>query len=146
MGLIWSAPKPCKQGTLIVIDTSMDEINKKDLDLIWKLWSIKKDDLKKDGFSITKNKYTERYQILYFHKVNNKSYEKINSPNFSWKDEFDQKIINWTVVINQLNEFFKGKVDKITEPSKGVTTTITSEYIRNDDEDLKELENMLKKV
>jgi hypothetical protein len=166
--LQWSAAKTVKSGTMIVVSANFPE-GKKAQEETWNLWRMKKDAVKADGFSIAKDKNDNSWKITYFHTIDDDTYEKTTSGQHMWKSDLDKKVKKWEAVVGQIRGFMSEKVesevldDKIS--SKGIKSIrdemtevetertpkkspakVELEYEGNDDDDLAELEKMLRKV
>lgn len=90
MGINFSTPKLIKNKTqrLAIADFPSDQNKQKKL---WSLWRSKKDELKNDGFSVSKDKNTDEWQILYY----------FPNDNSDWKSELDMKLLKYLSFISE---------------------------------------------
>jgi hypothetical protein len=151
--LQWSSPKTVKNGTLIVVSAKFPDSvqGKKD---IWDLWKLKKEAVKKDGFSVGKDNMDGSWKISYFHTINDNSYEKTGSGKHLWNLDLDKKIMKWKNVLEQVHQFTSEKTESEVLNTKSESKPgnskpirkedIELEYENNDDDDLAELERALK--
>ena len=101
MGLKWAKPKNVSNNTLIVTETAFPE--KPLAEAIWTLWRSKKDSIKKDGFSIGKDKYHNKWNIKYFHKVTADSTKIIDgNTKMNWRIEFDERVAKYKIILEGL--------------------------------------------
>lgn len=104
MGLRWTKPQKVKNDTLILtkakITGSPSEL------AIWSLWKSKKDEIKKDGFSLSKDKYYGgAWYITYFHEIDAEVSLKKPSDGggkMNWRIEYDNKIAKYKKTIETL--------------------------------------------
>ena len=98
MGLTWSNAT-VKNGTLIVCNADFPTNDNLKND-VWNLWKEKKDELKSDGFSVSKDPKTNKWKLSYFHNVNETSYEKTVTGDHMWKFHFKTKVTKWESYIS----------------------------------------------
>jgi hypothetical protein len=103
MGLQWGKPYKVKEDTLLVLNAPLPAA-KNESEEFWNLWKQYKDQIKKDGFSISKDKYTGAWKAAYFHTVNDDTYEKTTDNKDMWRVDFEKKCAKWGQVIRKFRE------------------------------------------
>lgn len=104
MGLSWTKPQKVKGDTLIL--TKAKITGSPSEQAIWSLWRSKKDEVKKDGFSLSKDKYYGgMWYITYFHEIDAEVSLKKPSDGggkMNWRIDYDNKIAKYKKVIDTL--------------------------------------------
>jgi len=122
MGLTWS-DKKCKDDTMIVAKATItDEIK----DDVWFLWNIAKkqpklkDQLKTDGFNISKDQFDGgRWKIIWFYTVKEDSFDEVEVDDetlFKWQQELNDLTSKWIVKLAAIKDAIAGS-DSDREPS-----------------------------
>jgi hypothetical protein len=111
MGLTWSAPQVVLQGKKLLLSAPFVPESK---DAIWELWRAKKDALKTDGFSVSKDKTSGEWKIMYWHDITDDSRKMHSSGIPNWQVVFNAKYAKWvdelekiktTVVVTEEYDF-----------------------------------------
>jgi hypothetical protein len=130
MGLSWSEPNLRKGVTLIVLSAPFPS-NKQQSDKLWNLYKTKKEQIKNDEFSVSKDKLSGIWKIMYFHTVKETSLTRDVSGEYCWKTQFKERLKKWENILNNVNEK-KSKDDLEELESYTVNENITSDF---DDEE-----------
>jgi len=102
MGLEWSKPRIVKNGTTLVTNADMPGENTQKN--IWNLWKVQKEEIKKDGLGVSKDTKTGEWRLVYFHLINENSYEKTTSGKDFWVIELEKKVKKWQKKMNEISE------------------------------------------
>lgn len=102
MGLTWAKPIKIKNNTLILVKARIPEKDKPGNDEIWALYRSKKNELKADGFSVTKDKYYGKWYATYFHGVGPTSFQKDENGKDLWEMDFRRKVAKWKNIVQNV--------------------------------------------
>jgi len=112
MGLSWTKPQKVKDNTLILTKARIPEKGQGASEEIWTIWRTKKEEVKKDGFGLSKDKYYGgAWYVTYFHEIDSESLKKPEGGGgkMSWRIEFDEKVDKYKKIVENLSSALGSK-------------------------------------
>lgn len=129
MGLNFGKEIVSRSGDRIILEAPVPE-TKTASEKYWQLWRLHKDDIKKDGFGLKKNK---GWSLMYYHEITETTYEIIDGKR-RWRVEFEKKIADWTAELNKLDEFLEDRISVIKSGRRAfIANTASTEQHTNKD-------------
>jgi len=106
MGLIWDLPpRPTKNGNIFI--SAPFPKNRYLQQNLFNLWEYCKEEIRDDGFSITKDKFTNRWTVYYFWTPAEASAEASTEASADdWKQKHKELLEKYSNRIQDMNEQF----------------------------------------
>lgn len=118
MGLNWSRSTITKDGSKLFMSAEFPE-SREQTQKLWQLWKTSKDAIKADGFSTSKDKYTNQFKIMYWHDLEDTDHIKDASGIPRWRVHMIAKLGRWAEELDQVVVEDTGR--------RGKKTTVTLE-------------------
>ena len=101
MGLNWSKSTVSKDGSKLFMSAEFPE-SREQTQKLWQLWKNQKDAIKADGFSTTKDKYTNQFKIMYWHDLEDTDHIKDATGMPRWRINMIAKLGRWASELDQV--------------------------------------------